>query len=41
MREVAETGDMQRLLSELGTALDDYLKFEYPDAQADSENWRQ
>ena len=36
----AEVGNLQDLLSRIGAGLDQFLKFEYPDAQANAESWR-
>jgi aromatic-L-amino-acid decarboxylase len=36
----AETGKMQTLLSQIGTGLDDFLKFEHPDALHPGQTWR-
>jgi len=36
----AEVGNLQDLLSRIGAGLDQFLKFEYPDAQANCESWR-
>ena len=38
--EKAETGRLQPLLSRVGESLDQYLKFEYPDALAARERWQ-
>ena len=38
--EKAETGRLQRLLSQIGAGLDQYLKFEHPDALHSKNNWR-
>ena len=38
--EKAETGRLQPLLSRVGASLDEYLKFEYPDALAARERWQ-
>ena len=40
-REAAETGNLQSLLSRLGAGLDEYLKFEHPDALHPSRLWRE
>ena len=40
-REQAETGDLQKLLSLIGAGLDEYLKFEHPDALHPGHNWRE
>lgn len=39
--EQAETGRLQRLLSQIGAGLDQYLKFEHPDALHSKNNWRE
>jgi len=39
--ERAETGHLQLLLSQIGTGLDQYLKFEHPDALHPKNTWRQ
>jgi aromatic-L-amino-acid/L-tryptophan decarboxylase len=39
--DVAETGDLQSLLSQIGAGLDEYLKFEHPDALHPSRRWRE
>jgi aromatic-L-amino-acid/L-tryptophan decarboxylase len=39
--DAAETGHLQVLLSRLGTALDQFLKFEHPDALHPGQRWRQ
>ena len=38
-QEQAETGRMQELLAQVGGGLDEYLKFEHPDAQSRRESW--
>ena len=38
--EAAETRNLQPLLSRVGAALDQFLRFEHPDATARSEVWR-
>ena len=38
--EQAETGDLEKLLARLGAGLDQYLKFEHPDALHPDNNWR-
>ena len=40
VEEKAETGRLQSLLSRVGESLDEYLKFEYPDALAARERWQ-
>ena len=40
-REAAETGNLHSLLSRLGAGLDEYLKFEHPDALHPSRLWRE
>lgn len=37
--EQAETGRLQQLLSQIGAGLDQYLKFEHPDALRSKDNW--
>ncbi len=39
--EQAETGNLQTLLSLIGAGLDEYLKFEHPDALHPGNNWRE
>ena len=39
--EQAETGRLQILLSQIGAGLDQYLKFEHPDALHSKNNWRE
>ena len=36
----AETGRLQQLLSQIGAGLDEYLKFEHPDALHSKDNWK-
>lgn len=36
----AETGRSQKLLSQIGAGLDQYLKFEHPDALHSKDNWK-
>ncbi len=38
--EHAETGRLQKLLSQIGAGLDQYLKFEHPDALHSKDNWK-
>ncbi len=38
--DAAETGNLQSLLSRVGLALDEFVKFEHPDAQANAAAWR-
>ena len=38
--ELAETGDLQKLLSQVGAGLDEFLKFEHPDALHPGHDWR-
>ena len=38
--ERAETGRLQALLSQIGAGLDEYLKFEHPDALHPGRRWR-
>lgn len=38
--EKAETGNLQELLSRVGAGLDEFLKFEHPDALVNRERWR-
>jgi aromatic-L-amino-acid/L-tryptophan decarboxylase len=40
-KDAAETGDMESLLTRLGAGLDEFLKFEHPDALHPSRDWRQ
>ena len=40
-KEKAETGDLQRLLGQVGAGLDQYLKFEHPDSLHPDNNWRE
>ena len=37
--EQAETGRLQQLLSQIGAGLDQYLKFDHPDARQSKSNW--
>ena len=37
--DAAETARLQSLLARVGTALDQFVKFEHPDAQADPQSW--
>ena len=37
----AETGNLQALLSQIGAGLDEYLKFEHPDALHPDRRWRE
>ncbi|RRJ85180.1 pyridoxal phosphate-dependent decarboxylase family protein [Aestuariirhabdus litorea] len=39
-RELAETGHLQALLSQLGAALDNYLNFTHPDALQSGVDWK-
>jgi len=39
--DAAETGNLQSLLTQLGAGLDDYLKFDHPDALHPSKRWRE
>ena len=39
--EVAETGDLESLLSQIGAGLDEYLTFKHPDAMHPSRHWRE
>ena len=39
-RELAETGRMQPLLARIGAGLDDFLRFEHPDALHPTRTWR-
>lgn len=39
--DAAETGNLQSLLSRLGAGLDEYLKFEHPDALHPGQRWRE
>ena len=38
--EQAETGNLQALLSEIGAGLDEFLKFEHPDALCKQSSWK-
>lgn len=40
-KELAETGNLQELLSQIGGGLDQFLKFEHADALDKSNNWRE
>jgi aromatic-L-amino-acid decarboxylase len=37
----AETGNLQVLLSQIGAGLDEYLKFEHPDALHPDRRWHE
>jgi aromatic-L-amino-acid decarboxylase len=39
-KEQAETGNLQALLSKIGSGLDQYLKFEHPDALHEGNSWQ-
>jgi aromatic-L-amino-acid decarboxylase len=39
--DAAETGDLRALLSQIGAGLDEYLKFEHPDAQHPGRRWHE
>ncbi|MCB1794933.1 MAG: pyridoxal-dependent decarboxylase, partial [Candidatus Competibacteraceae bacterium] len=39
-RDAAETGDLQALLAQVGTALDQFLRFEHADPVRTSHEWR-
>jgi aromatic-L-amino-acid/L-tryptophan decarboxylase len=39
--DAAETGDLQARLSQLGAALDEFLRFEHPDALHPGNRWRE
>ena len=39
--DAAETGNLQALLSQIGAGLDEYLKFEHPDALHPGHRWRE
>jgi aromatic-L-amino-acid decarboxylase len=39
--DAAETGHLQGLLTRVGAALDEFLKFEHPDAQHPGHRWRE
>lgn len=41
LKDRAETGQLQALLTQIGAGLDDYLKFEHPDALHPGSQWRQ
>src|SRR5437899_1745580 len=38
--DAAETGNLQALLSQIGAGLDEFLKFEHPDALHPGQRWR-
>src|SRR5690606_18616945 len=40
VRDAAETGALTPLLGRIGEALDDYLRFERPDALVTADDWR-
>ena len=40
-REQAETGNLQVLLDQIGAGLDEFLKFEHPDAMHPGSRWRE
>lgn len=40
-KDLAETGQFQTYLSKIGEGLDEFLKFEHPDALASGGNWRE
>lgn len=40
-KDFAETGQFQTYLSKIGSGLDEFLKFEHPDALANGSNWRE
>jgi aromatic-L-amino-acid/L-tryptophan decarboxylase len=40
-RDAAETGNLRRLLSQVGAGLDEYLKFEHPDALHPGRRWHE
>jgi len=39
-KDKAEVGNLQELLSQVGAGLDDFLKFEHPDALANRSSWK-
>lgn len=39
-QDKAEVGDLTRLLTQIGEGLDNFLKFEHPDALQNLENWK-
>ena len=39
-QDKAETGRLQELLTRVGAGLDQFLKFEHPDAVSRQETWR-
>ncbi len=41
LNDAAETGRMQALLSQIGAGLDEFLKFEHPDALQPGRSWRE
>lgn len=41
LKDRAETGHLKELLTQIGASLDDYLKFEHPDALHPGSQWRQ
>lgn len=41
MTDAAETGDLESLLSQLGAGLDEFLKFEHPDALHPGRRWHE
>jgi aromatic-L-amino-acid decarboxylase len=41
LEDYAETGNIQNLLSQIGAGLDQYLKFEHPDALHPGNKWRE
>lgn len=41
LKDRAETGWLRKLLTQIGAGLDDYLKFEHPDALHPGSQWRQ
>jgi aromatic-L-amino-acid decarboxylase len=40
-RDLSETSNLQKLLSQIGAGLDEFLKFEHPDALHPDNNWRE
>ena len=41
LKDQAETGNLQALLSQIGTGLDQFLKFEHEDALHKDKVWRE
>ena len=40
VQDSAESGRMQELLARIGAGLDDYLKFQHPDALSRRDSWQ-